>query len=67
MLGEIPDVVPSITFGKKDDEKKKAVAQHWDIFCGHTEEEIHLLKAANADVSSPGGNQDGVSEDEIRK
>ena len=66
VLGDVPDVVPSITFGKKDDDKKKAVAEHWDTFCGHTDETVQQIAAANMNESSVGGPHDGVSEAELR-
>ena len=32
---KIRDVEPSFTFRKDDDNVKKAVADHWDTFCGY--------------------------------
>ena len=66
VLGSLPEVVPSVTFGKDDDEKKKAVAKHWEEFAGHAEVTVAQRDANNANEGSVEGGDGDVTESEIR-
>ena len=43
----VSDITPALTFCRDDDDQKKIVANHWDIFCGYPEKSFGQISSPN--------------------